>query len=331
MWLLITAILYVLIVFFNTRSLELIRHIENIRLSPYAKAQLLYQRADSGFAKVMNEVEDLNKGKNQQSLIDQNDPVLTDTLNLYFQAFVIDPSPLYSPEKKTAYERVAQLYEACGLGFKRFEYMAKSLLCDSNYKLAEVYAGTAAGANSKEYEPWELLIEVYLGLNSLNYSEIALAQAQKTGCPAWKIDRYNGRIAMAKQDWTSAKEFFMSSLRQNPSETATRLLMAETLTQLQEVAASVSMLEDGIGFGVEKSAVALNVLADQSATVQDYAKACKYYAQCIALEPNNAALRIRYAESLAQAGEPQYKVNEQMQAAITIDPAQKYKAIQFKQ
>ncbi|MDD4280518.1 MAG: tetratricopeptide repeat protein [Candidatus Sumerlaeales bacterium] len=324
-WLVVIACAYVTISYFNRQSLKLIQKIELFPSSDYAKAHLLYDEADIGFKKIMNEADKKNKNSDTKVLLSPDDELVTHTLGLYLKALDIDPVTEYSPQRCIYYERVAQIYEVCGEDYNRYEYMARALLCNENYKLAEMYAGTAAASKVKDRKAWELLANVYIGLKSWTYASVAVRQAQKAGMPDYTMLFYNAKIYFARENYQQAKESLMESLRMNPSQNKSRELMADTLEIMGESTASAHMLEDGIGHGIENSTALLYRMGMLFYKQNDLDKAIKYLSMALALAPDNPDLHWDLARALQHSGAPAHQVLEHQSIAGRINPNYKTK------
>lgn len=325
LWLVVLGGACVTLYAFQRYSTRLIQRIELLPASRYDKAQLLYRQAERGYAAVLKQAEAANRDSSRTVTLSADDEVLTKTVALYVDALALDPTAPFDKSRMGHYERLAQIYDICGLGYKRFESLACALLCDKKYKLAEAYAGVSAAANAGNPDAWTLLIDVYIGLGGYNYANIAVTQAQKTGVPQHVIQMYNGKIALAKQDYQSAKECFIESLQFEPAQNYTRQLLADTLETMKETTAAASMLEDGIGHGVESSPTLLHRIAATYAIGGDYEKATKYFDMCIAIEPKAASVRWDYAQMLQKMNAPKYKINAQLQTAFALNPDYKLK------
>ncbi len=313
--------------YLNQRSLQLIRHIELFPTSDYMKAQLLYDEADRNFKAIMSKIEKINSQSSKQELLSDNDELVSKTLELYLTALQIDPRAEFDISKQPIYERIAQIYDGCGVGYKRYEYMARALACDGNFKLAEVYAGTAASAYPKNPDNWKLLAEIYIEQKQYTYAGTVISQAQKAGLPQWAVLLLNAKLNYQCGNLQQAKEYLIESLHLDPNQNVTRSQMTDTLEKMEEYRAALTMLEDGIGHGVESSVVLLSRLGALSMRLNEFDKAIKYYTMSIQLNPDNADLHWGLAQALQKTGAPQYKIDDHKQTAIRYNPEYEFKTL----
>ena len=140
------------------------------------------------------------------------------------------------------------------------------------------------------------------------------------------FDNYNTTVRsaaicndyMASQQWENALRNCDESLAMNPNQIGTRYMRARILYEMEDYEASLTELEQVIEaqpFHEE----GLQLAGYISAVQEDDEAARDYYERYLELNPGNAAIRMRIAYDLAQAGDPAGAM-EFIQVGLDVDP-----------
>lgn len=122
----------------------------------------------------------------------------------------------------------------------------------------------------------------------------------------------------ASQQWENALRNCNESLELNPNATGTRYLKARILYEMEDYEASLSELQTVL----EENAFhedALQLAGYISAVTDQDDQARDYYSRYLDINPGNAAIRMRIAYDLAEAGDP-VGAMEFIQVGLDVDP-----------
>lgn len=122
----------------------------------------------------------------------------------------------------------------------------------------------------------------------------------------------------ASQQWENALRNCNESLELNPNATGTRYLKARILYEMEDYEAALSELETVI----EENPFhedALQLAGYISAVTDQDDQARDYYSRYLDINPGNAAIRMRIAYDLAEAGDP-VGAMEFIQVGLDVDP-----------
>jgi tetratricopeptide (TPR) repeat protein len=141
-----------------------------------------------------------------------------------------------------------------------------------------------------------------------------------------QFDRYVQQIRFAQfcadyaqsQQWDNAMRNCDQALELNPNAVNTRYQKARILYETKKYDESLAELEKVLavdGFRED----ALQLAGYVSATLEHDDQALDYYSRYLELNPGNAAVRMKIAYELAQAGDPQGAM-QLIQAGLDVDP-----------
>lgn len=122
----------------------------------------------------------------------------------------------------------------------------------------------------------------------------------------------------ASQQWENALRNCNESLELNPDAISTRFLKARILRQMEDYPAALEELETVIEANPFHEE-ALQLAGYLSAITEQDDKARDYYSRYLDINPGNAAIRMRIAYELAEAGDP-VGAMEFIQVGLDVDP-----------
>ncbi len=217
----------------------------------------------------------------------------------------------------------------------RFDLDMDELTCITTRQLAaQVSIPVAICASYTENEADRtvtLTAEVWdiAGAESFPIEELTISERDDAGAARHifeQFERYSTTVRsaaicndyMASQQWENALRNCDESLSLNPGQIGTRFLRARILYELERFPESLEELETVI----EQNPFhedALQLAGYIAAVTEQDEKARDYYGRYLDINPGNAAIRMRIAYDLAQAGDP-VGAMAFIQVGLDVDP-----------
>ena len=202
---------------------------------------------------------------------------------------------------------------------KRFDMKIEDLTCITTRQMAaqiNVPVAICGSYTENADKSWTLDAEVWdiQGGESFPIEQITVAEKDEEGAALHifeQFERYSTTVRsaaicndyMASQQWDNALRNCDESLSLNPNQIGTRYLRARILYEMENHAESLSELETVIEQNPVHSE-ALQLAGYISAVTDQDDKARDYYRRYLDINPGDAAIRMRIAYELAQAGDP---------------------------
>jgi tetratricopeptide (TPR) repeat protein len=217
---------------------------------------------------------------------------------------------------------------------KRFDMKIEDLNCITTRQLAaqiNVPVAICASYTANPDKSWNLDAEVWdiQASESFQIESAQFAERDREAAARHifeQFERYSTTVRsaaicndyMASQQWENALRNCDESLALNPDQIGTRFLRGRILYEMDDYEGALAELETVI----EANPVhedALQLAGYISAVAEQDDKARDYYGRYLDINPGNAAIRMRIAYELAQAGDP-VGAMEFIQVGLDVDP-----------
>ena len=218
---------------------------------------------------------------------------------------------------------------------KRFDLKMEELNCIQTRQLAaqmDAQVALCASYTESPEKNWTVNAEIWdiASSESFAVNEVQVTEGDEDKLAAQLIfdqfDRYNRQVRSAaicgdyaaSQQWENALRNCDEALGLNPDAISTRYLRAVILYEMDDFEGSLVELKTVLAanpFHEEalQRAGYISVVADDDEAGRDY------YSRYLELNPGNAAIRMRIAYDLAQAGDP-VGAMEFIQVGLDVDP-----------
>lgn len=217
---------------------------------------------------------------------------------------------------------------------KRFDMDMEDLTCITTRQLAaqiQVPVAICANYTQNPDKSWTVNAEVWNISASESFPIEAVTVPERGREEAARhifeaFDRYNTTVRsaaicndyMASQQWENALRNCDESLAMNPNQVGTRYMRARILYEMENYEDAITELERVIETQPFHED-ALQLAGYISAVTENDEAARSYYERYLELNPGNAAIRMRIAYELAQAGDP-VGAMDFIQVGLDVDP-----------
>lgn len=286
----------------RAKAADIINHIYYVNVSRGSKATVLYAEAEKHARVVMTKFDALNAAAPQKVPVPQDDENLQQALALYEEAMYTDVQPIFSSERTTHYELLAQLHEASGNPVQQRLAHARALFTAGDDATAMKYIQEARQVDPTAPEPLVLLAQASIRANDLPTAISAIDEVYTSATVTAEARQVKAEIVSRQGRSSEAVEEMQLALAESPKNLDYRLQLARHLMQIDAPAEAAKVMQDGLADGGWLDPAYLHRYGGYLNEIEDLDEAIRVLEQADRLAPYSGDVQFDLAKLYNKAG-----------------------------